>query len=126
MKIQLNSGYSEIGEIAKRLVELTRQKCFLEVQSELFSENAIGIEPDRSGRQSVRGLKAMQEKEQNFLNAIASWQHIEVSDPVIATNYFSVKMQVEVTLKTGQKVAVDEIIVYEVARGKIIKEQFFY
>lgn len=126
MEIQSNSSFRDINAIAERLVELTRQKLFLEAQTELFSESAAGIEPDRSGRQSVKGLKAMQEKEQNFLNAIASWQQVEVSNPIIATSYFSVKMRVEAILKTGHKVAVNEIIVYEVANGKIVKEQFFY
>jgi hypothetical protein len=116
----------EITSIANRLVELTRKKFFLEAQIELFSENAIGLEPEKSGRRSVTGLKAMQEKEQNFLNAISVWHRIEVSEPITAANYFSVQMQIEVTLKAGQYVLVNEIIVYEVAGGKIITEQFFY
>jgi hypothetical protein len=121
-----NTSKSEIKYIANRLVELTRQKLFLEAQSELFSENALSIEPENSGRLSMVGLKAMQTKEKAFLEAILEWHRIEVSAPVISTNYFSVKMLVEVTLKTGQSITVDEIIVYEVREGKIVKEQFFY
>lgn len=123
-----NQDYPSPGitGIAHRLVELTRKKLFLEAQIELFSENAMSLEPEKSGRHSVTGLKAMQEKEQNFLNAISVWDRIEVSEPVIAANYFSVQMLVEVTLKTGEHVLVNEIITYEVAGGKIVKEQFFY
>lgn len=115
-----------ITTIAERLVELTQNKLFLEAQSELFSENAISLEPENSGRKSVYGLKAMQEKEQAFLNAIQEWKSIEVSNPVIAQNFFSIKMFVDVVLKNGQSVIVNEIIVYEIKNNKIIKEQFFY
>jgi hypothetical protein len=97
-----NTSKSEINYIANRLVELTSQKLFLEAQSELFSENALSIEPENSGRQSMVGLKAMQTKEKAFLEAILEWHRIEVSEPIISTHYFSVKMLVEVTLNTGQ------------------------
>ncbi|WP_445452446.1 SnoaL-like domain-containing protein [Flavobacterium sp. 25HG05S-40] len=117
---------TNIKNIANRLVELTRNKLFLQAQSELFSDNAQSIEPENSGRNSVFGLQAMQEKETAFLNNIFKWNSIKVSEPTCTERYFSIKMYVDVILTTGRQVIVDEIIIYEVENNKIIKEQFFY
>ena len=48
------------------------------------------------------------------------------TDPVIAGNHFSVAMGMDVTMKGMGRIKMDEIAVYEVKEGKIIKEQFFF
>jgi hypothetical protein len=122
----MNTQELKTSVIANRLVELTTQKLFLEAQAELFDENAVSLEPENSGRASVIGLEAMQKKEHSFLNAIQQWQKIEVSKPLISNDYFSVKMTVDVILKNGQNIVVNEIIVYQTKNDKIVKELFFY
>jgi hypothetical protein len=114
----MNTQELKTSVIANRLVELTTQ--------ELFDENAVSLEPENSGRASVIGLEAMQKKEHSFLNAIQQWQKIEVSKPLISNDYFSVKMTVDVILKNGQNIVVNEIIVYQTKNDKIVKELFFY
>lgn len=126
MTNKLNNQEQRTAVIASRLVELTRQRLFLEAQAELFDEKAAGIEPENSGRPSVSGLDAMQEKEHRFLNAVSEWLKMEVSEPLISKNYFSIKMTVDVMLKNGQTIVLEEIIVYETKDDKIIKQQFFY
>jgi ketosteroid isomerase-like protein len=48
------------------------------------------------------------------------------SAPVVGGNHFSVAMGMDVTMKGAGRVKMDEIAVYEVKDGKIVKEQFFY
>lgn len=48
------------------------------------------------------------------------------SPPVVGGNYFSVAMGMDVTMKGAGRMNMDEICVYEVKNGKIVKEQFFY
>ena len=48
------------------------------------------------------------------------------NQPQIAGNYFAVAMGMDVTMKGQGRMKMDEIAVYEVKDGKIVKEQFFY
>ncbi|MDW3190830.1 MAG: SnoaL-like domain-containing protein [Cytophagales bacterium] len=43
-----------------------------------------------------------------------------------AKDHFAIKMYSKLQLKTGQLIEIDEIIVYEVAEGRIVKETYFY
>ncbi len=116
----------EINEIANRLVELLRQKKFLDAQKQLFAMDAINLEPEMYKQRSVSGLEAMIIKEKRFLSNIKKWNHFTISEPLISANHFTIHMVTDVTLKNEEQVYIDEIIVYEVENGKIIKEQFFY
>ena len=48
------------------------------------------------------------------------------SQPVVGGNHFSLAMGMDVTFKGKGRTQMDEICVYEVKDGKIVKEQFFY
>ncbi|MEW7289480.1 SnoaL-like domain-containing protein [Aquimarina sp. 2304DJ70-9] len=116
----------EVKKIAHTLVNLLRQKKFLEAQEQLFSKDAINQEPEMFKERSVSGLEAMIQKEKQFLSNIKKWNRFEISEPLVSKNHFSVHMITDVTLANNQNVSIDEIIVYEVVDDKIIKEQFFY
>ena len=50
-----------------------------------------------------------------------------VSEPQVAGNFISFGMGMDVTMKGGVgRMKMDEIAVYEVKDGKIVKEQFFF
>ena len=46
--------------------------------------------------------------------------------PIVAGNHFAVAIGLEATFKGAGRQKMDEIAVYEVRDGKIVKEQFFY
>ena len=48
------------------------------------------------------------------------------NEPQVAGNHFAVAMGMDVTMKGQGRTKMDEIAVYEVKDGKIVKEQFFY
>jgi len=48
------------------------------------------------------------------------------NEPIVAGNHFAVLMGMDVTMKGAGRMKMDEIAVYEVKDGKIVKEQFFY
>ncbi|MBG6131650.1 hypothetical protein IWQ47_003030 [Aquimarina sp. EL_43] len=112
--------------IANKLVELLREKKFLETQQQLFATDAINQEPNKFKEKSVVGLEAMIQKEKRFLLYIKKWNHFEVSDPLVSKDHFSIRMITDVIMVNNDNVVIDEIIVYEVSDGKIVKEQFFY
>ena len=50
-----------------------------------------------------------------------------ISDPIVAENFFSCSMLMNVQMK-GAPMAIDmdEVCVYTVNNGKIVREEFFY
>lgn len=114
-------------EVAARLVALCRQGQFAAAQRELYSSNAASVEPEcPQTPREVRGLAALAEKERMFSSTFEV-HRCEVSDPLVADAFFSCTMTVDVTeRKSGARFPLNELCVYEVRDGKIVREQFFY
>ena len=49
-----------------------------------------------------------------------------VGEPIVAGNHIAIAMGMDVTMKGAGRMKMDEIALYEVKDGKIVKEQFFY
>ncbi|HEV8283988.1 MAG TPA: nuclear transport factor 2 family protein [Chitinophagaceae bacterium] len=114
-------------DVANRLKELFKENKWQEAQEELFSEDAESIEPAHSpGLQSVKGLDAIKKKGEDFNNMVEEMHGGYVSDPIVAGNYIAVAMGIDCTYKGMGRQKMDEIALYEVKDGKIVKEQFFY
>ncbi|MGZ8559660.1 MAG: SnoaL-like domain-containing protein [Chitinophagaceae bacterium] len=114
-------------EVAARFNELAKEGNFDKVQDELFADNAVSIEPPNSpGLKSVNGLEGIKQKGKTFNESVEEMHGGYSTDPVVAGNHFSVAMGMDVTMKGMGRMKMDEIAVYEVKDGKIVKEQFFY
>src|SRR5450432_153024 len=114
-------------EIANRLTDLCRQGKYDTAQKELYSKDAVSIEPEGSpGLQTVNGLDAIIEKGHQFQSMIEAVHSSTVSDPVIAGDRFAVAAVLDLTLKGMGRMPMEELAVYEVKDGKVVKEQFFY
>ena len=48
------------------------------------------------------------------------------TEPVVAGRFFSVAMGMDITFKGMGRMKMDEIAVYEVKDGQIVKEHFFF
>jgi len=114
-------------EIANRLFELFKENKWMEAQEELFSEDAESIEPAHAqGLQTVKGLDAIKKKGEDFNNMIEEVHGGYAGEPIVAGNYIALAMGIDATYKGMGRQKMDEIAVYEVKDGKIVKEQFFY
>jgi ketosteroid isomerase-like protein len=114
-------------DVANRMSELFKENKWAEVQDELFAENAVSIEPAHSpGLKSVEGLAAIKKKGEEFGNMVEEMHGGWVSEPIVAGNFISVGMGMDVTMKGMGRMQMDEIAVYEVKDGKVVKEQFFF
>ena len=114
-------------EVANRFNELAKEGKWDEIQNELFADNAKSIEPANSpGLQSVEGLEAIRQKGKQFNEMVEEMHGGYSSEPLVAGNHFSVAMGMDVTMKGMGRTKMDEIALYEVKDGKIVKEQFFY
>ena len=114
-------------EVASRLVELCRQGKHQQAVGELYSPDIVSVEAEGAPNRIVKGLAAIAAKGAEFEGKIEKMNSSTVSDPIVAENFFSCNMLTNVQLK-GMPVAIDmdEICVYNVRDGKIVREEFFY
>ncbi|MDR3713676.1 MAG: nuclear transport factor 2 family protein [Puia sp.] len=114
-------------DIANRLSELFRESKWSEAQEELFSEDALSIEPAHAqGFQSVKGLDKIREKTEQFNAMVEKIHGGFVTGPTVAGNHIAFGIGLDATFKGMGRQKMDEIAVYEVKDGKVVKEQFFY
>ena len=114
-------------EVANRLSDFFKENKWMEAQEDLFSEDAESIEPAHSpGLQSVKGKDAIRKKGEDFNNMIEEVHGGYAGEPIVAGNFIALAMGFDATMKGMGRQKMDDITVYEVKDGKIVKEQFFY
>lgn len=114
-------------DVANRFNELAQSGQWEKIQDELFAENAVSIEPPQSqGMQSAEGLAAIKEKGKQFNTMVEEMYGGYSKEPQVAGNFFAVVMGMDCKMKGMDRSKMDEIALYEVKDGKIVKEQFFY
>jgi hypothetical protein len=113
-----------IHQIADRLITLCREQKFVEAYKELYGEEAESIDPMHSLMPPARGLITLVEREKQFLLK-ATIHKIEVSEPLIAVNYFAINLRMDFTTEDGGRRDLEELCVYYVKGGKIVRQQFF-
>lgn len=114
-------------DVANRLVALCREGKYDQAVMELYAPDIVSVEPEGVPDRIVQGLEAIAEKGKNFESKIEKMNSSVVTDPIVAENFFSCAMLMNVQMK-GVPVPVDmhEVCVYNVKNGKIVREEFFY
>jgi hypothetical protein len=117
-------------QVANRLVELCREGKGQQAQDELYSNDAVSVEMEgmeASGMPTVaKGMDAIREKGRKFNEGIEAVHGGTVGDPIVMGNWFAITMTMDATMKGRGRVNMEEICVYQVKNGKIVREQFFY
>ena len=111
-------------EIANRLVELLQKGDFKLCYEELYSPEIISQEADGT---QVKGIDGIAEKGKEWNASIEEFMGSTVGNAVVSGNYFSLPMSMTLKYKgSDQTMKFEEICMYHVQGGKIVKEQFFY
>ena len=114
-------------EVANKLVAYMRQGQMLEAQADLYADEIVCIEPEGGmAPHYTKGKEAVLEKGKQFVAMIESRHGGSCSDPLVAGEFFSLTMLLDVTMKGMGRVTFDEVCVYRVKNGKIVFEQFFF
>jgi SnoaL-like domain len=114
-------------DVANRMSELFKENKWPQVQEELYSEDCESIEPAHApGLQSVKGMDAIRKKGEMFQSMIEEMHSGWVSDLLVGGNYITCAMGLDVTMKGMGRINMNEVCVYEVKDGKVVKEQFFF
>ena len=114
--------------IAKQLVALCRKAQWETAQKKLYAKNAVCTEAEAMPGKSkeTKGLKAIIAKGRNFHDMIEKMHSLKVSEPVVADTAFACTMSIDLTMKGQGRMKLTELCVYEVKKGKIVSEEFFY
>ena len=114
-------------EVANRFHELAQAGEWEKIQADLFADNAVSIEPPNApGMKSVEGKEAIKKKGEMFNQMVEEMHGGYSNQPIVAGTHFAVAMGLDATMKGMDRMNMDEIAVYEVKDGKIVKEQFFF
>ena len=114
------------AEIANRLAELCSQGQFEAAQKELFSDDAVSIEPYSTPafEKETKGLDAIIQKGHKWSEMVTEYHGMKVSEPLIAGDCFALTMWMSVTTKDMGKMDMTELCLYKVKDGKIVSEEF--
>ncbi len=117
-------------EVASRYIELEKQGKWDEILNELYGDTVVSIEPEHAGAMGMavitNGIVAKKAKDKAFNEAVAEVTGGYCTEPVVGGTFFSVAMGMNCTMKDGTQMNMEEIAVFEVKDGKIVKEQFFF
>lgn len=116
-------------QIAERLVALCREGQYEQVYDELFADDAENIEMPAMANGplgNAKGLDAIRAKGKAWGEAVEQVHGGSVGEPSVSGNWFSVPMSLDVTMKGQGRIQMEEMCLYQVRDGKIVREQFFY
>ncbi|MGB5942318.1 MAG: nuclear transport factor 2 family protein [Leeuwenhoekiella sp.] len=111
-------------EIADKLVNWCRNGQMEKCYQELYSPAILSVESGDGSE--ATGFEELQKKGEWWRDTFEV-HSMEVGDPVVADNWFTVKFKMDTTHKpSGQRSTESEIAVYRTENGKITREEFFY
>jgi hypothetical protein len=116
-------------DIADKLVAMVREGKDEEVHNTLFARDAVSIEMPGGPNPEFERCEGLEEihKKGEWWHGAMEVKSMEVSDPLVADNFFAVRYNMDAIHKeSGQQSGGAELGVYQVEDGKIVKEQFFW
>ena len=115
-------------EVAQKLVEFCRQGQALEAIEALYGADIVSVEAMAmpGGSREMAGIEAVTGKAKWWLGEHEIHSAV-VEGPLVAGSHFCVRFIYDVTNKpSGRRMTMDELGVYQVKNGKIVREEFFY
>jgi ketosteroid isomerase-like protein len=115
-------------QVGKQLVTLCSQGKAMDAIQSLYSQDVVSVEatamPD--GTREMKGLAAVKGKSEWWI-ANHEVHSAKVEGPMVADSHFCVRFTYDITNKpSGNRMVMDELGVYHVKDGKIVREEFFY
>jgi ketosteroid isomerase-like protein len=114
--------------IAEELVSLCRAGRNMDAINSLYSPDIVSIESmgNETMPRESKGIDAIRAKNQ-WWNENNEVHAATVDGPFVGENKFAVYYNFDATFKpTGKRNSMEEMALYTVKDGKIVREQFFY
>ena len=115
------------AQVANKLFEYCKNDQHTKAYEELYSPDIVSIEPDGTPMNRVEWMDALKVKIENWEKGFEQMemQDSYIDEPVVCGNHICMPMWFTATTPNGE-MKMDELCVYEVKDGKIVREQFFY
>jgi hypothetical protein len=117
-------------EIAATYQEMMSNRKFIEIQDTFYHEDVVCQESEKAASMGfpvfTNGLEAVKAKGVARRATIETTHSYVCSEPIVAGEFFSVVLKQDVTFKGKPRLTLEEIGIFQVKDGKIVKEQFFY
>ena len=115
-------------EVANKLVEYCNQGRWDLAQQELYAENCVSLEMPGQEYipEKVEGLENIKAKGEKWSTMVEEFHGSTIEGPIIAGDHFTLKMNMDITMKGAPRRNDEELCMYKVADGKIVSEQLFY
>jgi ketosteroid isomerase-like protein len=117
-----------LADVASGLVKLCRKGKFLNAVDKYYSVDIVSIEPVDSPHMPAQqsGIEQIREKNKWFEDNFEV-HSVQVDGPFLGKGQFAVRYVLEVTPKaSGQRVTMNEMALYSVKNGKVVREEFYY
>ena len=128
IKMTTATAPNTTAAVAEELVSFCRAGNFMDAVNALYSPDIVSIESmgNEQMPREMKGIDAIRGKNQWW--ADNNEVHSSVVDgPFIGEDKFAVYYNLDVTSKpTGKRTPMEEMALYSVKDGKIVREQFFY
>jgi ketosteroid isomerase-like protein len=115
-------------EIANKLVALCREGKDEEARGLLYSDDAVSVEAGAPPGKDpeMKGLAAIRAKSE-WWYANHEIHQVTITGPWPHGDRFILGFNIDVTPKaSGQRFQMDEMALYTIRNGKIVREEFFY
>ena len=116
------------AEIAKKYVALVKEHKHQECLTELFAKDATSVESmaPPGGEKTATGVEAIAAKSKWWVEN-HEVHKAEVFGPYPHDDRFAVRFLYDITNKpSGKRMTMDEVGLFTVQNGKIVREEFFY
>ena len=112
-------------QVAQHYYELAQQQKWNDIIDTYYHDEIECIEPPNSKSPPyTKGKANVKAKAMHFEQMIEKVHHAYTTPPIIADNMFSVGMGMDFDMKGAVRMKFDEICVFTVQDGKIIREEF--
>jgi ketosteroid isomerase-like protein len=120
-----------IKDVAKKLVDYTRKGKNLDAVDNLYSKDCVSVEAMGNAEmpREMRGIDKIRQKNKWWFdnNEVHS---ASVEGPFPNEDRFALIYHYDTTAKAGptkgKRIKMDEVAIYTVKDGKIVREEFFY
>ena len=115
-------------EVANKWAEYCNTGQWEKAMEELYDDSCVSLEMEGAQGFPTRaeGMEEIKKKGEQWNQAVETFHGVEIEGPIVASNHFTAVMKMDVTMKGQPRRINEEVAVFQVKDGKIIKEQFFY
>ena len=118
----------ETVEIGKKLVDFCKRNENLKAVNELYADEIVSLESMSSpeGTEQAQGIEAIRRKNKQWEDEMEVHE-MDVQGPFPLGDRFAVHFKFDATeRKNNKRMKMEEVGLYTVKNGKIVKEEFFY